>query len=219
MKRLGVMGGTFDPIHYGHLMAAEEACARFDLERVIFVPNGQPPHKKDYAVSHAEHRYAMTLLATCSNLRFEASRLELERPGPSYAVDTMTAMRERFGPEAALYFITGADAVQEILTWKDPRRLLAICEFIAAARPGYRLDEALSSLDADLRRRVHALDIPGVDVSSTQMRARAAAGLPLTYLAPPQVVTYIAKHNLYASPGGAPPSSINARGKEVRTCL
>jgi nicotinate-nucleotide adenylyltransferase len=196
------MGGTFDPIHYGHLMAAEEARVRFELERVLFVPNGQPPHKKDYPVSAAEHRYAMTLLATCSNLRFEASRMELERPGASYTVDTMAAIREQLGAEAALYFITGADAVQEILSWKDPRRLLGLCELIAAARPGYRLSEALSSLDAEMRERVRVLDIPGVAVSSTEMRARAAAGLPLTYLAPPQVVSYIAKHGLY-SPGAA----------------
>jgi len=200
MARLGIMGGTFDPIHYGHLMAAEEARVRFALERVIFVPNGRPPHKKDYAVTDAEHRYAMVLLATSSNLRFEASRMELERPGPSYTVDTLAQIREQSGPEADLHFITGADAVPEILGWKDPQRLLGLCQLIAAARPGYRLDRALSSLDPEMRSRIHALNIPGVAVSSTEMRARAAAGLPLTYLAPPEVVAYIAKHGLYASP-------------------
>jgi len=204
MTRLGVMGGTFDPIHYGHLMAAEEARVRFDLEQVLFVPNGQPPHKKDYPVTPAEHRYAMTLLATCSNLQFQASRMELERAGPSYTVDTMAALREQWGPGAALYFITGADAVQEILTWRDPKRLLSLCELIAAARPGYQLEAAVASLDPEMRRRVHGLDIPGVDISSTEMRARAASGLPLTYLAPPQVVAYIAKHALYSHRGDSP---------------
>jgi nicotinate-nucleotide adenylyltransferase len=207
MRRLGIMGGTFDPIHYGHLVAAEQARVRFGLERVIFVPNRVPPHKKDYTVSGPEHRYAMTLLATCSNPHFETSRMELERPGPSYTVETMAAVRREVGEQAALYFITGADAVLEILTWKDPRRILELCELIAAARPGYPLEEALESLEPGMRERVHALDIPGVAISSTEMRRRAAEGLPLRYLTPPAVAAYIAKHGLYgrqeqgASPG------------------
>ncbi len=132
------MGGTFDPIHYGHLIAAEEARYRFQLARVVFVPCGQPPHKKPYAVTPAEHRYAMTLLATASNPHFIVSRIEIDRPGPSYSVDTVRLLRQQL-PDAELFFITGADAVLEILTWKDSDELIGLCRFIAVTRPGYDL--------------------------------------------------------------------------------
>jgi nicotinate-nucleotide adenylyltransferase len=193
--RLGVMGGTFDPIHYGHLVAAEEARARFGLDAVTFVPCGQPPHKKDYAVTAAEHRYAMTVTATCTNPHFRASRIELEREGPSYTIDTLHQFRAA-QPVAELFFITGADAVRELLTWRDPQQLVASCQLIAVTRPGYDLDGLERDL-GDLARGVHAIEAPGVNISSTQIRERVARGQSIKYLTPEAVETYIAKHGLY----------------------
>jgi nicotinate-nucleotide adenylyltransferase len=196
------MGGTFDPIHFGHLAAAEEARIRFDLARVIFIPNGQPPHKKDYPVTEAERRYEMVVLATASNPAFEASRIEIDRAGPSYAVDTLRALRAELDNAATLYFITGADAILEILTWRHPEKLAQECEFIAVTRPGYdirRLEHALSS---ELLARTHVLRVPGVDISSTELRARAGTGGSLRYLTQESVVRYIAGHRLYS--GGGP---------------
>jgi len=211
-RAVGLMGGTFDPIHYGHLLAAEEARQRFHLERVIFVPNGQPPHKKDYQVTPAERRYEMALLATASNPHFEVSRLELDRPGPSYSVDTVAVFRRQLGPEVRLYFITGADAILEILTWRNPEGLAAECEFIAVTRPGYdlaRLEQAVPRLAA---ARVHALRAPGVDISSTEMRRRAAAGESLRYLTPSGVVRYIESYRLYAGSGAVGPAKQPSAG-------
>lgn len=196
-EAVGIMGGTFDPIHFGHLAAAEEARVRFGLSRVIFVPNGDPPHKKAYQVTPAEQRYEMVVLATASNGWFETSRIEVERKGPSYSADTMGAFRQQFGAEARLYFITGFDAIVEMLTWHQPERLAGTCEFIAVTRPGYqgrRLEEALT---AELLVRTHTLNVPGVAISSTEMRQRAAEGLSLRYLTPYPVVRYIADRGLY----------------------
>ncbi|MFA0756452.1 MAG: hypothetical protein YPKNTGVA_001973 [Candidatus Fervidibacter sp.] len=191
------MGGTFDPIHYGHLVAAEEARHRFGLACVMFVPCGQPPHKKTYAVTPAEHRYAMTLLATASNPHFVVSRLEIDRPGPSYSVDTVRLLRQQF-PDAELFFITGADAVLEILTWKDSDELIGLCRFIAVTRPGYDLQQ-LERLPAHYLERIMPLAIPGVDISSTLIRERVRRGEPIRYLTPDAVCDYIAKHGLYRS--------------------
>ena len=198
MSAVGIMGGTFDPIHLGHLVAAEEARVRFGLDRVIFVPNGAPPHKKDYEVTPAEHRYAMVVLATAANPHFEASRLELDRPGPSYTVDTMREFRRQFGVKCRLYFITGADAMLETLTWRQPEELAALCEFLAVTRPGYDLARLSEALSAEIMARVHVLDTPGVEVSSTELRRRAAAGESLRYLIPPAVARYIETNRLYA---------------------
>jgi len=197
------MGGTFDPIHLGHLVAAEEARLRFGLDRVVFMPNGEPPHKRDYQVTSAEHRYAMVALAVAGNPDFEASRLEIERPGPSYTVDTMRFFREQLGPRGRLYFITGADAMLEVLTWHQPEEIARLCEFIAVARPGYDSARLAAALRPEIWRRVRVLDIPGVAVSSSELRARAAAGESLRYLVPPAVAQYIASHHLYAAAEGA----------------
>ncbi|UCH32981.1 MAG: nicotinate-nucleotide adenylyltransferase [Armatimonadota bacterium] len=193
--RLGVMGGTFDPIHYGHLVAAEEARACFGLDVVTFVPCGQPPHKKDYAVTTPEHRYAMTVTATCTNPHFSTSRIELERDGPSYTIDTLHQLHGEH-PAAELFFITGADAVHELLTWRDPEQLVASCQLIAVTRPGYDLDGLERDL-GDLARRVRAIEAPGVNISSTQIRERVARGQSIKYLTPEPVEAYIAKHRLY----------------------
>ena len=202
---LGIMGGTFDPIHFGHLVAAEEARVRFNLSRILFVPNGDPPHKKDYHLTSAMSRYEMVVLATASNGHFEASRIEVDRPGLSYAVDTIGLLRETQGPDTRLYFITGADAILEILTWREPERLVEDCEFIAVTRPGYDLDRLRDELTADLAAHIHTLDVPGVHISSTELRRRAARGDSLRYLTPQSVVRYLAAHGLYrGSDAGCP---------------
>ncbi len=196
-ERIGIMGGTFDPIHYGHLLAAEEARFRFSMNKVIFVPCGIPPHKKSYAVTPAEHRYAMTVLATASNPRFVVSRIEIDRPGPSYAVDTLRAFRQMFGEGGELFFITGVDAVLEILTWKDKGELVRLCRFIAVTRPGYDVRQLSDRLPSDYLERIIPLVIPGMDVSSTLIRQRVRAGEPIRYLTPDAVCDYIVKHGLY----------------------
>ena len=199
-EAVGIMGGTFDPIHFGHLVAAEEARVRFGLGRVVFVANGEPPHKKGYPVTPAERRHEMVVLATASNPHFEASRIEVDRPGPSYAVDTLRALRAELGPGVKLYFITGVDAIAEIATWREPERLGELCEFIAVSRPGSGR-EALEGLAGRLVGRVHLLEIPGVAVSSTEVRRRAGAGESLRYLTPPAVARYIARCELYRNRG------------------
>lgn len=195
-KRIGVMGGTFDPIHVGHLVAAEEARVQFALECVLFVPCGQPPHKKDYQVTDRQHRYAMTVLATSSNPAFEVSRIEMDRPGPSYTVDTLRELREA-DSQSSLFFITGADGILAVLTWRDPHELVQFCEFIAVTRPGYDLSHLAQALDPQLMEHVHLLPVPGIDISSTEIRRRVAAGLPVKYLTPLEVEAYIVKQGLY----------------------
>ncbi len=189
--RLGVMGGTFDPIHHGHLVAASEVAAEFDLDEVIFVPTGQPTFKQDQHVTAAEHRYLMAVVATASNPRFTVSRVDIDRPGLTYTVDTLRDLNLR-RPGADLFFITGADAVEQILTWKDPDELFGMAQFVAVTRPGHTL--SIAGLPAD---RVSQHEIPALAISSTDVRARARAGQPVWYLVPDGVVQYIAKHGLY----------------------
>ena len=184
-------------MHYGHLVAAEEARVQFLLDRVIFVPNGDPPHKKSYAVTAAEQRYEMVVLATASNPYFETSRTEIDRPGPSYSVDTMRAFREQLGADAKLYFITGVDALIEIATWHEPEKLFALCEVIAVTRPGYSADMVHEPPAKEPLDRVHLLPVTGVAVSSTQLRHRAAWGRSIRYLTPEPVVRYIVAQGLY----------------------
>ena len=196
-RAIGIMGGTFDPIHYGHLVAAEEARVRFGMERVIFVPNGHPPHKKGYAVTSAEQRYEMVVLATASNHYFETSRVEIDRSGPSYSVDTVRAFDERFGTETKLYLITGVDAVLELRTWHEPEELVRRCELVAVTRPGYDPGCLRAALSPEMLARTHLLDMPRVDISSTELRERVAAGKPLRYLTAEAVVGYIQERGLY----------------------
>lgn len=193
------MGGTFDPIHFGHLVTAEEALVQFNLDKVIFMPTGNPARKLERQVSAPEHRYLMTVIATSANPDFDVSRLEIDRPGLTFTVDTMLAMREMYGHHADLYFITGADAVFEIATWKDAERFKGLCRFIAATRPGYDLNaaveehrEALDKLDIDF------IEVPALAISSTDIRQRVAEKRPIRYLVPEPVAAYIAKYGLYA---------------------
>jgi nicotinate-nucleotide adenylyltransferase len=204
-RRVGVMGGTFDPIHHGHLVAAEEARWQFRLDRVVFVPTGQP-WQKAAGVSDAEDRYLMTVIATASNPAFSVSRLEIDSPGPTYTVDTLRRLRAELDPDVRLFFVTGADAVLQILTWKDPDEVLALAELIAATRPGHDLADLAEKVPA-AAGRVHPMRIPALAISSTEIRARVAAGAPIQYLVPEGVARYIEKRGLYREPAAFPAPS------------
>jgi nicotinate-nucleotide adenylyltransferase len=190
------MGGTFDPIHHGHLVAASEVQHWFDLDEVVFVPTGQPWQKADRAVSPAEHRYLMTVIATASNPRFWVSRVDIDRPGPTYTIDTLRDLRREL-PDAELYFITGADALGDIFTWRDAGELFDLAHFVGCTRPGYEMDEStLTGIPDD---RVTIVEIPALAISSTDCRNRTAAGEPVWYLVPDGVVQYIKKYQLYTA--------------------
>ena len=190
-ERIGVMGGTFEPIHHGHLVAASEVAQWFDLDEVIFVPTGRPWQKEE--VTGSEHRYLMTVIATASNPRFTVSRVDIERAGPTYTIDTLRDLR-RERPDAELFFITGADAVAQILSWRDHDELWDLAHFVAVSRPGHVL-----SIDGLPAGKVSRLEIPALAISSTDCRDRVRSGHPVWYLVPDGVVQYIAKHHLYRS--------------------
>jgi nicotinate-nucleotide adenylyltransferase len=216
------MGGTFDPIHYGHLVAAEEALVQFSLDRVMFMPTGRPVRKTHRNVTAAEDRYLMTVLATASNPDFEVSRLEVDREGATYTVDTMQTLRDQYGPRADLFFITGADAVREILTWKDAARFAGLCTFIAATRPGFDADIAagaeIAALGPDAAGgaaegsdevpaptewpKVEYMEVPALAISSSDIRDRVRDGRPIRYLLPESVAAYIFKNELYQEVAG-----------------
>lgn len=191
--RLGIMGGTFDPIHHGHLVAASEVQAMFDLDEVVFVPTGQPWQKAGRQVSPAEHRYLMTVIATASNPRFWVSRVDIDRGGTTYTLDTLRDLSSQF-PDRDLYFITGADALEQILSWKDVDELFKLAHFVGVTRPGYTLSDA--HLPADT---VSLVEVPALAISSSDCRKRVTCGQPVWYLVPDGVVQYIAKHRLYVS--------------------
>ena len=193
--RIGIMGGTFDPVHHGHLVAASEVHDVFHLDEVVFVPTWAQPFKKDRCVSAAEHRYLMTVVATASNPGFTVSRVDIERGGTTYTIDTLRDLRAQH-PDADLFFITGADALAQILSWKDAEDLFDLAEFIGVTRPGYELSE--DGLPAD---RVHLQEVPAMAISSTDCRDRVAAGEPVWYLVPDGVVQYINKYGLYRPEG------------------
>jgi nicotinate-nucleotide adenylyltransferase len=189
-RRIGIMGGTFDPIHHGHLVAASEVQSRFGLDEVVFVPTGQPWQKG--TVSPAEDRYLMTVVATASNPRFHVSRADIDRDGPTYTIDTLRDLRAVYGPESELFFITGADALEKILSWKDALSMLELARFVAVTRPGFELTDAHLPADS-----VALVEVPAMAISSSDCRARVSAGEPVWYLVPDGVVQYIAKRGLY----------------------
>lgn len=189
------MGGTFDPIHHGHLVAASEVLARFALDEVVFVPTGTPWQKKDRRVSSGEDRYIMAAIATSSNPRFTVSRVDIERPGDTYTVDTLKDLREERGDDVDLFFITGADALAHILTWRGAEELFDLAHFVGVTRPGTRLEApSVEHLPAD---RITLLDVPALAISSTDCRRRVWDGLPIWYLVPDGIVNYINKRGLY----------------------
>ncbi|MDR8020462.1 nicotinate-nucleotide adenylyltransferase [Nesterenkonia sp. LY-0111] len=189
-SRVGIMGGTFDPIHHGHLVAASEVAAEFDLDEVVFVPTGEPWQKAGREVTEAEHRYLMTVVATASNPRFTVSRVDIDRGGPTFTIDTLHDFK-RLRPTADLFFITGADAMAQIMSWKDVEELWTLAHFVSVTRPGY------SSEDYGRSHQISLKEIPAMAISSTDCRTRVRAGKPVWYLVPDGVVQYIAKHRLY----------------------
>ncbi len=197
---IGVMGGTFDPIHLAHLVTAEAAVEQFGLAKVIFVPAREPPHKRGLVITPAEHRYNMVELAVRSNDRFEVSRAELDRDGPSYTVDTLEELRASYPSGTRLYFITGADAILDIDTWRHPERLFELCTFIAAERPGLSREavrEGLRELERRYGVSILRVNVPAMGISSTDIRQRARSGRSIRYLVPEAVEEYIRRHGLY----------------------
>jgi nicotinate-nucleotide adenylyltransferase len=193
-KRLGVMGGTFDPVHHGHLVAASEVASLFGLDEVVFVPTGEPYQKAERRVSPAEDRYLMTVIATASNPDFTVSRVDLDRDGPTYTIDTLREVRD-LNPDAELFFITGADALAQILTWKDVDELWQLAHFVGVTRPGHELsDKGLPT------ERITLMEVPAMAISSTDCRARVESDQPVWYLVPDGVVQYINKYRLYTAP-------------------
>ena len=199
MRRIGVMGGTFDPVHHGHLVAASEVAHDFTLDEVIFVPTGEPYQKDHRQVSPPEDRYLMTVIATASNPKFSVSRVDIDRPGPTYTIDTLRDLRSAAAPEDEFFFITGADALAEILTWHAADELFTLAHFVGCTRPGHRLSGA-GLPDG----KVSLVEIPALSISSTECRARVGAGQPVWYLVPDGVVQYIAKRGLYAKVDDTP---------------
>jgi nicotinate-nucleotide adenylyltransferase len=193
------MGGTFDPIHHGHLVAASEVGHFFSLDEVIFVPTGQPWQKEGRRVSASEDRYLMTVIATASNPRFSVSRVDIDRPGPTYTIDTLRDLRAQRGPDAEFFFITGADALEQMMTWQDADELFKLAHFVGCTRPGHRLSGA--GLPDD---RVSLIEIPALAISSTNCRQRVEAGEPIWYLVPDGIVQYISKRTLYRKADNAP---------------
>lgn len=196
--RLGIMGGTFDPIHYGHLVTAEQAREALSLDLVLFMPAGRPAFKQDSEVSDPEDRYAMTVLATAANTAFDASRFEIDREGITYTIDTLRALRSHYPDNVKLYFITGADAVHDLATWHDADAMAKLATFIAATRPGYDIEQARARLSSSgVPFDVRYIEIPALAISSTNIRQRVSCGKSVRYLTSESVIGYIRKNGLY----------------------
>ncbi len=190
--RVGVLGGTFDPVHNGHLVAASEVGCVLGLDEVIFVPAGQPWQKDGMVLAPAEDRYLMTVLATAADPMFSVSRVDIDRPGPTYTIDTMRELRAERGPATSFFFIMGADALAGLPTWNDHEELLSLAHFVGVTRPGHQL------ADPQLPEGLFSVvEIPQLEISSTACRERVRAGLPIRYLVPDSVIQYIAKRGLY----------------------
>ncbi len=198
-NRIGIMGGTFDPIHYGHLVIANEVLFKFDLQKIIFVPTGNPPHKRSAALADAYHRYMMVQFATMTNPSFDVSNVEVEKDGISYTVDTIRELKNKY-IDTKLYFITGTDAVLDLPNWKDPEEILNLCTFISVNRPGYvtdTLDDKLDKLMKKYKGEILSIRAPQLKISSTDIRNRIREGRPTKYLLPENVEQYILKNGLY----------------------
>ena len=194
---IGLMGGTFDPIHYGHLILAEQALEQFGLEKVLFVVAGSPPHKTDQEVTDASHRYKMTCLAVEYNEGFEVSSIEMDRQGPSYTIDTVKQILDMYGASTRVHLLLGADEARDLMTWRDPYGIAELVTIVVANRPGLSVMESLEALPADFAKAVVPMTMPGVDISSTDLRERVSAGRSVRYLVPDAVEEYISGNGLY----------------------
>lgn len=200
IMKYGIMGGTFDPIHIGHLVLAEEVRNKFNLDKIIFIPSGNPPHKDNREVTTAINRYEMTLLATTSNPNFDISSIEIERKGNSYTIDTIKQLRKSYRDKVEFYFITGADAILDLPNWKNVDELLTLSRFIAATRPGFELnemEEKIKVIEEKYNREIDSIIVPALQISSTDVRNRIREGNSVKYLLPEIVEDYIFKNKLY----------------------
>ncbi len=198
-QKVGIMGGTFDPIHIGHLVTADAVRIEYRLDKVLFIPAANPPHKQDSQVTPALHRYIMTAMATYSNPHFFVSAIEMERPGPSYTIDTIRLLHEHYAGRAKFYFITGADAVGDLPTWNNIDELLDLCDFVATTRPGCvsAIDDVIRHFGPKGAERIHRLTTPELEISSTDIRDRVKKGRSIKYIVPESVENYILKEGLY----------------------
>ncbi len=200
MNRIGIMGGTFDPIHYGHLVLAEEIRTQFKLDKIIFIPAGIPPHKQDIDIAEGKHRYFMTLLATITNPYFKVSKIEIENDEVSYTVNTIMKLRDMYDKDTEIFFITGADALNEMETWRSPQKLFTLCRFIAATRPGVdyeKFKKKIDYLNKKYSSNIIVTAVPALAISSTDIRERIKLGKSIKYILPETVEHYIYKNNLY----------------------
>lgn len=200
MKRIGILGGTFDPIHYGHLIAAEAVTNTLGMDYLIFMPCGHPPHKDPATATPAEHRYLMTVLATTGNPAFRVSRLELDRPGPSYTVDTLSALIQRNGRDVEWFLVVGADAFLDMPSWKQPEAIMSMANLAVVSRRGYddyQLTQRIRSLPPEFRRRIFHLPAVAPQIASHELRRMISQGQPVEYYIPPSVLAYIRQHDLY----------------------
>lgn len=199
------MGGTFNPIHYGHLVTAEEALYQFRLDEIIFMPSGKPPHKENRQIAPAEDRYLMTVMAIAANPKFSVSRFEIDKETPSYTAETLEELRKVYPKEAEIFFITGADAVLDILTWKVPEKIFHLSCFIAATRPDYAIEKLekvggfrIAKSNSGEEAEIFIMEIPALAISSSDIRRRIREGRPVRYLLPDAVLDYIMERKLYS---------------------
>ena len=200
-KRIGISGGTFDPIHHGHLIIAEYVADKFNLDKVLFIPSGTPPHKNEREVTPAMDRYNMVCDAVSGNPRFEASNIEVERPGYTFTVDTLMALKEKLDAGTQLFFIVGADVVRDLPTWREPQKVFALCSFIAVLRPGYDsegFEKQMEFLQSRYSAKIYSTEAPLIDISSTAIRERVRNALSIKYLVPESVENYVVKNKLYS---------------------
>ncbi|NMB98016.1 MAG: nicotinate-nucleotide adenylyltransferase [Clostridiaceae bacterium] len=199
-RRIGISGGTFDPIHYGHLVIAEEIRETMGLDKVIFIPSSSPPHKRNLKVTQAIHRFNMVNLAIATNPYFEVSSIELEREGYSYTIDTLTQLKQVYGQYTTLFFMTGADVIPELVTWRNFENLFTLCEFVAVLRPGFKKESLLEEIEyykKNYKAKIHVVDVPLIGISSTIIRNRVEKGKSIKYLVPESVEKYIKDNVLY----------------------
>ncbi|MCX7710090.1 MAG: nicotinate-nucleotide adenylyltransferase [Clostridia bacterium] len=199
-KRIGILGGTFDPVHYGHLITAETVREAFQLDKVLFIPSGQPPHKDNSRVLPAEHRFHILKAAAGSNPFFEVSRIEIEREGYTFTVDTLSQLRNVYNPHTKIFFIIGADVVPDLVTWRNFQKVFTLCEFIAVFRPGSNknaFSDEIHRLETEYMAKIHTAEVPLIDISSTEIRSRAKEGKTIKYLVPECVEEYIKTHGIY----------------------
>jgi len=199
-KKIGILGGTFDPVHHGHLILADDVRQKFSLDKVVFIPSGMPPHKAVSSVTEAEHRFNMVRIAVSTNTGFEVSRIEIDRSGYTYTIDTLTQLKREYGDDTELLFIIGADVVNDLLTWKNYEMVFGMCGFIAVLRPGFDNEsfvKRINWLEETYKAKIYTTDTPLIEISSTIIREKLQRGQSIKYLVPESVEAYVTENGLY----------------------